>query len=155
MPTYDPFPHNATQRTCALFVVTLAVCDGAMTLEYYVLTHEWCCTIQKLLRAYFPSLYTLLTNRRPGEKSKGKDEAKKILRDANIVLANASRERVIGHLTFSDWKAFAQSNIRVDTSDEPKQPAQKKQKTLESPSKPVTSRFRQNTEDSTRSAQVR
>lgn len=109
-----------------------------------------CVNVQRLLKNYFPSLYALLTRRGPTDRSRSKDEAKKVLKEANLALLNASREHVIGHLTFSDWKAFRPTS----TSPELGPPPQKKHKTDDAAALPVTSRFRPNTKTTARSAQV-
>eukprot|EP00892_Ulva_mutabilis_P005726 jgi/Ulvmu1/3525/UM163_0006.1 len=111
----------------------------------------------KLIKKYFPSLYEILTKREASDKTKNKDEAKKVLKEANTVLTNASREHVIGHLTLSDWKFYSTGAL---DNDDTSPPAHKRQRTGEPEPKPtksgaITSRFRSNTDSSSlaRSAQ--
>lgn len=108
------------------------------------------CIVQLLIRKYFPKLYQVLCNRDAAEKAKPKsDDNKKALKDANSTLSTFSRDRVIGHMSFSDWKTYSSSQDHVPSVHHAKRRKTRDVDDL------VTSRFQASATFEARSAQVR
>lgn len=105
--------------------------------------------VQLLTKQYFPKLYQVLCNRDAGEKFKPKsDDNRRALRDANSTLATFSRNCIIGHMSFSDWKTYSSSQAHA-----PSVHPTKRRKTR-GVDEVVTSRFQASDTLDSRSAQV-
>lgn len=106
--------------------------------------------MQAILKTHFPKLYKVLTGRDPSEKFKARDgdTKKKILQETNRKLSSVSREHIIGHMAFSDWKSYSSDEGRM-----PSLPPHKRRKSIAVDDK-VTSRFLPSEKFEGRSAQV-
>lgn len=106
-----------------------------------------------MIRKYFPDLYKILCDKDHTDKET-RDSKKARLQEANARIALASRERITGHLTFSDWKSYSSNDgFNPPQSIQGDNRATKRRKTLDASDK-ITSRFIPSEEIKIRSAQV-